>query len=304
MKGFVSKLVPSISSVPLFKNIRYGTLHACGSTYASIMTRPHVTVNNKFAPHKANLNLEWSPLSSVSFPREITWLAGAPGAGKGTNSTHIAKARGYEAPTIVMSSLLESPECKRIKDAGGMVDDTTVQNALLAELAKPEYRRGVVVDGFPRTEKQAEWLNSVYDTLAFPTKFNFVMLFIEEEASIQRQLSRGESIRSLNLVRSAGGLPPLEERATDVSEEAARIRYQNFITQYEAINKLGSRYSLSIVDASAPIDTVRQRLTAALTSTTTRTTTTRRKQQQHQFISSLNNTVSASINNSSKVAYL
>jgi len=276
MKGIVSKIVPNITCAPLIKSTCYGTLHACGSAHASMVTRPHVTVNTKYALS----NLEWSSLGSVAFPQEIAWLAGAPGAGKGTNSTHIAMIRGYEAPTIVVSSLLESAECKRIKDAGGMVDDATVQGALLAELAKPEYRRGVVVDGFPRTEKQAEWLSSLRNSVALPTKFNFVMLFIEEEASVARQLSRGASIRSLNSIRSASGLPPLEERATDISETAARLRYQTFIEQYEAINKLGSRFSLSVVDASAPIETVRQRLSATVSSSSARTS--------HQFISSFN----------------
>lgn len=216
-----------------------------------------------------------------TFPREITWLAGAPGAGKGTNSTHIAQVRGYQAPTIVMSSLLESPECKRIKDAGGMVDDETVQRALLKELAKPEYRDGVVVDGFPRTEKQAAWLRSLHRTLSSTpyssttttTNFNFVMLFIDEEASVARQLSRGEVIRQLNLVRSANKLTLLEERATDVSDVAARVRYSNFLQQFEAINTLSEHFSLSVVDASAPIETIRQRISAACSITPKPTST-------------------------------
>jgi len=226
----------------------------------------------KYIPRRASWNPDTqttrrnSGAPTIAFPREITWLAGAPGAGKGTNSSHIAQARGYQAPTIVMSSLLENPECKRIKDAGGMVDDETVQRALLKELAKPEYRDGVVVDGFPRTEKQAQWLHSLHQTMSPNSKpnFNFVMLFIEEEASVSRQLSRGEVIRKLNLVRSASGLEPLEERATDTSDVHARVRYANFVEQYEAINKLSDHFPLSIVDASAPIEIVRQHISSTL----------------------------------------
>jgi len=216
---------------------------------------------------RRNLLMDWN-VPTTTFPREITWLAGAPGSGKGTNSSHIARARGYQAPTIVISSLLESPECKQIKDAGGMVDDATVQRALLKELAKPEYKNGVVVDGFPRTEKQAEWLRSLHEKLSTPLSpinFNFVMLFVNEEASVARQLSRGEVIRQLNSVRSVGGLAPLELRATDVSAAAARVRYSNFIQQYDTINKLSERFPLSIVDASAPIEIVRERISSTLT---------------------------------------
>jgi len=244
------------------------------STGVEYTTPRRASTGVEYKPH--NVMMDWN-IPTMTFPREVTWLAGAPGAGKGTNSTHIAKARGYQSPTIVMSSLLESPECKRIKDAGGMVDDETVQRELLKELAKPQYRNGVVVDGFPRTEKQAQWLRSLHEQLATPLSpinFNFVMLFIDEEASVARQLSRGEVIRKLNLVRSASGLAPLEERATDVSDAAARVRYSNFIQQYETINKLHEHFPLSIVDASASIEVVRERINSTLTLKTTTTTTT------------------------------
>jgi len=170
-----------------------------------------------------------------------------------------------------MSSLLETPECKRIKDAGGMVDDDVVFRALLHELAKPEYKHGVVVDGFPRTEKQAAMITKLYESMPnSTTTFNFVTLFIDEQASVARQLSRGDAIRKLNMVRKSTGLPPLEERATDVCEVAARLRYSNFMQQYEAINKLSASFPLAIVDASAPIETVRQRLSAVCTTPASR----------------------------------
>jgi adenylate kinase len=145
-----------------------------------------------------------------------------------------------------------------------MVDDEVVFQALLKELANPKYKHGVVVDGFPRTEKQVAMISKWYDSLSGQstqsTSFHFVTLFIDEQASVARQLSRGDSIRKLNEVRKSSGMPPLEERATDVCEKAARLRYSNFIQQHEAINKLSARFHSVVVDASAPIDTVRQRL--------------------------------------------
>jgi adenylate kinase len=169
-----------------------------------------------------------------------------------------------------VSSLLETPECKRIKDAGGMVDDELVFKLLMQELAKPQYKHGVVVDGFPRTEKQAAMISNLKESMPNSTSFNFVTLFIDEQASIERQLSRGDSMRKLNAVRQSNGLPPLEERATDLCEKAARLRYSNFMQQYEAINKLSARFPLAIVDASAPIDVVRQRLSAVCTTPASR----------------------------------
>jgi len=221
----------------------------------------------KAFPSVAISNTPQESLSSASFPSEIIWLAGAPGAGKGTNSSFISNTCGFRAPSIVMSSLLENPECKRIKDAGGMVDDATVSKALLKELAKPEYRNGVVVDGFPRTEQQAAWLRNLHESMAEEgrsPKFSFMMLFISEESSIARQLARGKAVHELNEVRKLGGLAPMELRATDVCEAAARTRYEVFAQQYDAVSQLAARFPLSVVDASASIDVVRSRLSAAL----------------------------------------
>lgn len=45
-------------------------------------------------------------VNNISFPREVIWLAGAPGAGKGTMSRSIMKATGIFVPPIETSSLL------------------------------------------------------------------------------------------------------------------------------------------------------------------------------------------------------
>ena len=63
---------------------------------------------------------------NLRFAKEIILLGGAPGAGKGTNTAFIAKTRGLTCPPIVISALLDSPEAKRLKDAGNMVGDREV----------------------------------------------------------------------------------------------------------------------------------------------------------------------------------
>jgi len=291
MKGFVTKAVSS--TVPrarvLFNGVQNGPLlKACvdsskKANSKSIKPRGEVIFGARSSlPHMtSSLSTEKMPRqetvvfpAQTKFPRKITWLAGAPGAGKGTNSVLIADTLGYKAPTIVMSSLLDSPECKRIKDAGGMVDDAVVCRVLLEELAKPQYRQGVVVDGFPRTEQQAAWLRSMHNILSTstnsPPKFNFVMLYIDEQASIARQLARGEATRKLNSLRMKEGLVPVEERATDACVNVARARYHAFLEQYEAVTKHVAAFPLSVVDASAPLEVVRKRLVSSLEPMTTR----------------------------------
>src|SRR3989454_12660704 len=76
---------------------------------------------------------------NLRFPKEIILLGGAPGAGKGTNTAFIAKARSLTCPPIVMSMLLDSPEARALKDAGHMVGDREAVGLLLRELLRPEY---------------------------------------------------------------------------------------------------------------------------------------------------------------------
>jgi adenylate kinase len=102
---------------------------------------------------------------NVRFPKEIILLGGAPGAGKGTNTDFIGKARGLTCPPVVISSLLDSPDAKRLKDAGAMVGDREVVGLLLRELMKPDYRDGVILDGFPRTRVQVECLKMIVDKM-------------------------------------------------------------------------------------------------------------------------------------------
>src|SRR6185503_13990750 len=149
----------------------------------------------------------------LRFPKEIILLGGAPGAGKGTNTAFIARARSLTCRPIVISALLDSPEAKAVKDAGNMVGDREVVGLLLRELLRPEYQDGVIIDGFPRTTVQVECLKLLVDKMlalrrefyGTPLRTHFrtptihiMVLFVDENASIARQLKRGREIRAHN----------------------------------------------------------------------------------------------------------
>ena len=67
----------------------------------------------------------WNGLESdfghdqLRFAKEIILLGGAPGSGKGTHTQFITRVRGLTCPPIVVSSLLDTPEARQIKEAGG-----------------------------------------------------------------------------------------------------------------------------------------------------------------------------------------
>ncbi len=101
----------------------------------------------------------------LRFPKEIILLGGAPGAGKGTNTAFIAKVRGLTCQPLVISSLLNSPEARALKDAGNMVGDRDVIGLVLRELLRADYHDGVILDGFPRTNVQVECLKLLVDKM-------------------------------------------------------------------------------------------------------------------------------------------
>src|SRR5205814_4546636 len=70
---------------------------------------------------------------------------------------------GLTCRPIVISSLLDSPDAKALKDVGNMVGDREVVSLLLRQLLRKEYQDGVILDGFPRTKVQVECLKLLVD---------------------------------------------------------------------------------------------------------------------------------------------
>ena len=144
--------------------------------------------------------------SKMRFPRELILLGGAPGAGKGTNSDFIRNVRSIDAPPVVISQLLDTPEALAIKARGGMVGDREVVGILFRKLLEPEYENGALLDGFPRTKVQVECLKLLFDEMIALRRefsgtaeeihfkqplFHIMVLFVEEAESVARQLKRG-----------------------------------------------------------------------------------------------------------------
>jgi adenylate kinase len=207
---------------------------------------------------------------NLRFPKEIILLGGAPGAGKGTQTQFISETRGLTCPPIVISDLLTTPEMEKIKAQGGMVGDAEVLSVLLRRLLDTIYRDGVILDGFPRTPVQVECLkllvekiSALHDEYATtPLAIHFrrptihaMVLFVSESTSIARQLGRGREIAEHNRKVAETGIGmPIELRATDLSEELVRRRYQVFKEQtWTALTSLRQLYHYHFINAEGPI---------------------------------------------------
>lgn len=213
----------------------------------------------------------------LRFPKEIILLGGAPGSGKGTNTAFIARTRGLTSQPVVMSSLLDTPAMRMVKDAGGMIGDREVLTALLDELLKPEHRDGVILDGFPRTKVQVECLKLLYENInqqwrehhGTPMAMNFrkpvvqiLVLFVDEKESVTRQLKRGRKVIAHNEeVRRAGEGELWEERPTDFDERLANRRYRVFKEQtWDALLSLKNVFHYHLINAQGPLEEVEQNI--------------------------------------------
>lgn len=93
---------------------------------------------------------------------------GPPGSGKGTHAARISEAMGL--PRISTGDMLRENmklstplgiEAKSFVEAGKLVPDELVIDMLKERLAEPDCANGVLFDGFPRTERQAEALDEI-----------------------------------------------------------------------------------------------------------------------------------------------
>jgi adenylate kinase len=93
-------------------------------------------------------------------------LLGAPGAGKGTQAKLIGGH--YGIPHISTGDILREnvvrctelgKKAKAVMERGELVSDDLVNGMVAERLKQPDVERGFVLDGFPRTVAQAEWLD-------------------------------------------------------------------------------------------------------------------------------------------------
>jgi adenylate kinase len=101
-------------------------------------------------------------------------LLGPPGAGKGTQSKRIMEH--YLIPQVSTGDILRynveqgSPlgvAAKAVMARGALVSDDLVCEMVRIRLLEPDCRRGYILDGFPRTAAQAEWLDALLEHALF-----------------------------------------------------------------------------------------------------------------------------------------
>jgi adenylate kinase len=121
-------------------------------------------------------------------------LLGPPGAGKGTQAERLAEDFGL--PYIATGNMLRDAvreeselgaKAKEYMDRGDLVPDELIIEMIKERLDKPDAASGFILDGFPRTEKQAEALDDELKQVG--RQLSSALLIDVPEEEVVRRLS-------------------------------------------------------------------------------------------------------------------
>ncbi|MDH7497079.1 MAG: adenylate kinase [Syntrophomonadaceae bacterium] len=123
-------------------------------------------------------------------------LMGPPGAGKGTQAVLIVEETGV--PHVSTGDMFREAvangtpmgmEAKKYMDAGQLVPDEVTIGIVAERLAQADCARGFLLDGFPRTQRQAEALDRILHDLG--RKVDLVLnIEVPTEVLVQRMTGR------------------------------------------------------------------------------------------------------------------
>ncbi len=123
-------------------------------------------------------------------------LLGPPGAGKGTQAKILTKK--YAIPQVSTGDILrvavaeQTPmgiKAKEFMDRGALVSDEVVVGIVEERLAKPDCASGFILDGFPRTVKQADALKQMLEALNKSID-HVISICVEKDELLERVTGR------------------------------------------------------------------------------------------------------------------
>src|SRR6266581_5736158 len=203
----------------------------------------------------------------------VVVLFGKPATGKGTQAPLLAAKLGV--PTLATGDVLRSAaragtplgrEAKGFMDRGDLVPDSVILGIVADELRKPQYERGVILDGVVRTIPQAEGLKTTLSSLG--RNVGAVLAFDVDNDEIVRRLSGRvvcEKCQTPYTGREPGGV--CEKcggrlvRRKDDEPDALRTRLRVYEEQTAPVLRWyqGNGTRVAVIDAVGGVDDVTNR---------------------------------------------
>jgi adenylate kinase len=187
-------------------------------------------------------------------------LLGPPGAGKGTQAQVLADKHGLvqlSTGDMLRAAVKAGSEigkkAEAVMKSGGLVSDEIVIGIIADRIDQPDCAKGFILDGFPRTLKQADALGALLDS-----KGKSLDAVIEIKVDDTILVSRIETRARETL--AAGGTVRADDNA-----EALKTRLMAYYRETAPL--IGYYYAnrtLQTVDGMAPINEVSAQIEAIL----------------------------------------
>jgi len=143
----------------------------------------------------------------------ILILLGPPGAGKGTQAKLLAAE--YGVPHISTGDMFRDHKARgtelgktvqAIMDAGGLVTDDITNEMVKDRLSRPDVAKGFILDGYPRTSAQAEYLDGLLASAG--RAISRVLSYEVAEEAIVERISGRRSCPKCGAVYHVSANPP------------------------------------------------------------------------------------------------
>lgn len=150
-------------------------------------------------------------------------LLGPPGAGKGTQSRRLSE--NLKIPQISTGDLLRAALAKKTPSGlkaesymvtGRLVPDDLVIEMIRLRLSQPDCDKGTILDGFPRTERQAVALDETLATNG--SQIDHVIVLSVDEGEVVKRLSGRRQCRDCGENFHVALHPPRREGVCDRCE--------------------------------------------------------------------------------------
>jgi adenylate kinase len=206
---------------------------------------------------------------------------GPPGSGKGTQAKRLSSR--YGVPHISTGDMLREAvsegtelgaRADKIMKAGALVPDEIMIGMIRERLARPDAKKGFILDGFPRTLPQAEKLDALVSGNG-SEPLRVVRLLVPDEAIVKRIALR-RTCAQCGAIYHLENQPPKVDGVCDKckgslvarpddTEGAIRKRLESFHKQTTPVaDYYKSKSVLKEVDGIGPVDQVFERIAKSL----------------------------------------